>query len=157
MDKDRDQIRDASYYREKGYQVFPQYKIAIKAPCILEDVSRRSSDDNDFNYARVVDEDDSQKFAFYQFIINRMPFGYNSKSQEEQKAFRKSLLSKMGNNIVTVGYEKYDGVLIETIHNGYKQKGLMFIKDEYIIGLTVISNFNLEGRFNSFTNSICFY
>ena len=54
---------------------------------------------------------------------------------------------------VLFGYEEYIGYVGECTHNGYKQKGVMFWKENYIICLTVISNDNLEEKFNKFTNS----
>jgi hypothetical protein len=55
---------------------------------------------------------------------------------------------------IKFSYEEYPGYACETTHNGYRQKGVYFVKENFIIALTVISNNNLEAKFNKFTN--CF-
>ena len=54
---------------------------------------------------------------------------------------------------IKFSYDEYPGYACETTHNGYGQKGVYFVKENYIIALTVISNNNLEAKFNKFTNS----
>lgn len=55
---------------------------------------------------------------------------------------------------IKFSYDEYPGYACETTHNGYGQKGGYFVKENFIIALTVISNNNLEAKFNKFTN--CF-
>ena len=46
---------NAAYYKSKGFQVFPEYGLAIKPSCTLEDISNQMSGNNDLgviqNYA----------------------------------------------------------------------------------------------------------
>ena len=53
---------------------------------------------------------------------------------------------------ISFGYEGYKGYIGETSHNGMKQKGVIFSKDNYIIALTVITNDNIVTKFNKYTN-----
>ena len=53
---------------------------------------------------------------------------------------------------VSFGYEGYPGYVGETTHNGLAQKGVIFLKDNYTIALTVMTNDNIEAKFNAYTN-----
>ena len=153
-------VKNASYYRSKGYQVIPEFNIALKAPCKLKDVSRQASGDFDLNYAGAENENNPSKFAGYQIIITRLPVSYKYMSLEDQKAVKKNLLVQAqlmkDYKKVKVGHEEYEGFVMESSHNGNKLKGLTFIKDDLVLGLVVISNNDLESRFNQFTNSLHF-
>jgi len=149
------------YYKSKGYQVFPQYKFAIKAPCKLKDVSMMTSNDFTLNYMGTENENDKKKFAAYQLILTRLPASFIHLSQYEQGAVKRKLLEQAqlmdSYEEVKVGYEGYDGLIMQTRHNGYILKSVTFIKDDYIFGLVVISNDNINGRLNQFTNSLRFF
>lgn len=149
--------RDASYYKEKGYQLFSEFGFAIKAPKQLTDISKQAQGDFTLNYAVMVNENNPSETAYYQLIIIKLPVGY----KENPYIIKEKLLSMVENadnyKKVKVGYEGYDGYITEYKHNGYTGKGEMFYKDEYIFGLTVISNDNLEEKFNQFTNSLKFF
>ena len=69
------QTKDASYYCAKGYQVFRQQRVAVKAPVVLQDVSRQSSGDFALNYGGVEDEN-KPSMASYQFMVSDLPAGY---------------------------------------------------------------------------------
>lgn len=153
--------KDASYYRAKGFQVFPEYGFAIKAPVSLEDVSSIYDGGFALNYAGIQDGDSSGS-CFYQIIIDKLPIGYKNYSEREIKSRVKDLLKEqmssfhMVQQIYFSDYS-YVGYVGETSYNGKKQKGVMFYRDGCIYTMTAISNSLLETRFNAFTNAIKFF
>ena len=58
---------------------------------------------------------------------------------------------------VLFGEDKLEGYITQYIQKGYNAKGIIFIKNDCIYGLTLISNDKLEQRFNELTNGIHFY
>lgn len=154
-------IRNASYYRDKGYQIIPHYNFAIKAPCILKDISMQSQGDFTLNYGGILNEDNPSKLVAYQLTIVQLPASYLHMSLSEQNRVKeklKSQIQKIGiYKDVKVGHEGYDGYLVESTQDNYKLKGEMFIKDDLIFGLTVITNDDIESKFNTYTNSLKFF
>lgn len=148
----------SDYNKENYYQPFADYGFAITAPCKLRDVSHQSSGDFVVNYAGVLNENSLDKAVFYQVMAIDVPVGYkdlsNSEYEELVDALIKSSMSRMSNcKKVKFGYEEYNGYVGEAIVNGYRQKGVMFCKENLIITLTVITNDGLNEKFNEFTNS----
>lgn len=153
--------RDANYYKERGYHVFTEANIAVRTPCSLNDVSSQASGDFLINYGGVENENDERTFSAYQLIVTRFPVGYNNFSEDKKQSFREEIFSSAIHGVdnykrVKVGYEGYDGIIIESSKNGYSLKGETFIKGDFVYGLVVVSNDNLESRFNQYTNSIRF-
>lgn len=136
---------------------FPQYGFSIDAPCVMEDVSAQASGDFLINYGGVTDGNSREKMAAYQLIVTRVPIGYKDLSKEQyEEAVDKALRSQVQRfksfNPVRFSYDEFPGYACETTHNGYGQKGVMFAVENYIIALTVISNNDLDAKFNKFTN-----
>ena len=151
-------IKDIAYYQKRGYQIFQEYGFAIKAPCLLEDVSQQVSGEFLLNYGGITEKNNPAKITFYQLAINKLPIGYKDIPIDKLKSAIDSKIRDAMKNLknckpILFGYEEYQGYVGECITKGYSQKGLMFSKDNYIICLTVISNDNLEEKFNKFTNS----
>lgn len=149
--------RDSEYCHSNNFQIFEKFGFAIKAPCKLEDISRQASGDFILNYGGITDKN-TTNMTFYQLMANRLPVGYKNVSTDKLKNLMKDTIKEMMKNFhnctpVLFGYEEYIGYVGECTQNGYKQKGVMFWKENYIICLTVISNDNLEEKFNKFTNS----
>ncbi len=153
--------RNAATYinvAESEYRLnFPEYGFSINAPCVMKDVSAHSSGNFLINYGGVTDENNPEKMAAYQLIVIRVPVGYRDFSKEEygrmvDKALRSQAQKFKSFKPIRFGYEEYPGYVCETNHNGYGQKGVYFAKENYIIALTVISNNNLNAKFNKFTN-----
>ena len=142
---------------EDFYFEFPEYGFTITAPCQMKDVSANSSGSFLVNYGGTTDENDPKRMAAYQLIVTRTPIGYKDMSHAKyKKMIDDQIRSQMQNfksyKAIKFGYEEYNGYVCETSTNGYAQKGVIFVKDNLIITLTVISNDNLEARFNKFTN-----
>ena len=143
---------------ENGYTLdFSEYGFILKAPCKMENVSAHASGNFLLNYGGVTDADDPNKMTAYQLVVTRLPIGYKDVDEKELTnridALIKSQMSSMKNvTPISFGYEGYKGYVGETSHNGMKQKGVIFSKDNYIIALTVISNDNLVAKFNKYTN-----
>lgn len=136
---------------------FSEYGFILKAPCKMEDVSAHASGDFLLNYGGVTDADNPNKMTAYQLIVTRLPIGYKDINEKELTnkidVLIKSRMSSMKNvTPINYSYEGYKGYVGETSHNGMKQKGVIFSKDNYIIALTVITNDNLVAKFNKYTN-----
>ena len=136
---------------------FREYGFTLKSPCKLEDVSSQVKGDFLINYGGVINQDNPNTMAAYQLIVSRLPVGYKDvpKNVLESKFddFIRTSMSHMKNlKSIRFGYEGYKGYVGETTHNGMKQKWAIFLKDNYTIALTVMSNDNIEAKFNSFTN-----
>lgn len=136
---------------------FSEYGFMLKAPCKMKDVSAQASGDFLLNYGGVTDADNPKKMTAYQLIVTRLPIGYKDINKKELTnkidVLIKSQMSSMKNvTPINFGYEGYKGYVGETSHNGMKQKGVIFSKDNYIIALTVITNDNLVAKFNKYTN-----
>ena len=58
------------------------------------------------------------------------------------------------NNVeaIKVGYEGFPGYVGYTEHQGLQQKGMMFAVNNYIIAMSVMTNDDLETKFNKFSN-----
>ena len=136
---------------------FSDYGFILKAPCQMEDVSAQASGDFLLNYGGVTNAGDPKKMTAYQLVVTRLPIGYKDVDEDELKnkidGLIKSQMSSMKNVApISFGYEGYKGYVGETSHNGMKQKGVIFSKDNYIIALTVITNDNIVTKFNKYTN-----
>lgn len=143
---------------EKEYtKEFPEYGFSIKTPCKLEDVSAHSSGDFIMNLGGVTDGDDKQKIAAYQFIVTRLPVGYKNLSKAKLSKRIDDMLRQQTSHLknveaIRVGYEGFPGYVGYTTHNGLQQKGMMFAVNNYIVAMTVMTNNDLETKFNKFSN-----
>lgn len=153
--------KDISYYKSKDYQIFSDYGFVIKAPCVLKDISMQSQGDFALNYGGIFNEDNPSKLVAYQLTIVQLPASYLHMSLSEQNRVKEKLESQIQKigifKEVKVGHEAYDGYLVESTKDSYKLKGEMFIKDDLIFGLTIITNDDIESKFNSYTNSLKFF
>lgn len=136
---------------------FSDYGFSIDAPCMMEDVSSQASGDFLLNYGGITDGNNREKMAAYQLIVSRAPIGYRDLPKEQYEKMVDDVLRTQVQRFRTYkairfSYDELPGYVCETSHNGYGQKGVMFAMDNYIIALTVISNDNLEAKFNKFTN-----
>ncbi|MDE7381208.1 MAG: hypothetical protein K2N03_03650 [Muribaculaceae bacterium] len=138
-------------------KIFPEYGFSIKVPCKLKDVSAHSSGDFLLNLGGVTDENDMQKMAAYQFIVARLPVGYKNFSKTELSKRIDNMLRQQTSHFknveaIRVGYEGFPGYVGYTTHNGLLQKGMIFAVNNYIVAMTVMTNNDLEAKFNKFSN-----
>lgn len=155
------QTKDAAYYRSKGYQVFNQFGVAVKAPVQLLDVSRQAEGDFALNLGGIEDENKST-MAFYQFIVSALPAGYRNYSESQMQEMMDDQLKTMTRSFTNVkkvyfGEEGCIGYVGDTKTQGYMQRGLVFYRKGHTYAVTVITNYQLEQRFNKFTNGIKFF
>lgn len=144
-----------------NYQTFDKYEIAIKAPCKLVDISNQTNNDFELNYGGIDNEYNKDKMAAYQLMIVKLPVGYKDlppttlKKKVDEKL--KDMMKSFENvESIKFGYENYLGYVGEATTKGYASKGIFFHRENYIYCLTIISNDNLEERFNMLTNNIKF-
>ncbi len=146
------------FIQEKKFvKEFPEHGFSIETPCPLKDVSEQSDGDFLVNYAGTTNENDEKKFAFYQVMVTRLPVGYNNLSASEREKMIDRLLEEAtykseSAKPIRFSYDNYKGYEMTSHHNGYKQKGVIFSKENLFICLTVISNDRLDEKFNKFTN-----
>lgn len=145
-------VQTESYVKE-----FSDLGFSIETPCVLKDVSDQTEGDFIINYAGTTDENDEEKFTFYQVMATKLPVGYKDLSKEELNNMIDNLLKEAASKSesskpIRFGYENYKGYEMTSHHNGYKQKGVIFSKENLFICLTVISNDRLDEKFNKFTN-----
>ena len=155
------QTKDAAYYRSKGYQVFSQFGVAVKAPVQLQDISRQAEGDFALNLGGIEDENEST-MALYQFIVSALPAGYRNYSESQMQEmmdeqFRTMTASFTNVKKVYFGEEGCIGYVGDTKTQGYKQRGLVFYRKGHTYAVTVITNHQLEQRFNKFTNGVKFF
>lgn len=136
---------------------FPDYGFSIDAPCPMKDVSAQASGNFLLNYGGVTDGNSRDKMAAYQLIVSRVPVGYRDLPKEQYENKIDEVLKTQVQRFrsfkpIRFSYDELPGYVCETSHNGYGQKGVMFAMDNYIIAMTVITNNELEAKFNKFTN-----
>ena len=148
---------DSAAVAEENYLEFPQYGFSIETPCELKDVSSQASGDFLLNYGGITDGNDPERMAAYQLIVSKVPVGYRDLPRKTYEQMVDGLLRVQAQKFksskaIKFGYEEYPGYAVETTKDEYEQKGVIFVKDNLVIALTVISNDNLEAKFNKFTN-----
>lgn len=129
-------LKDISYYQERGYQIFQEYGFAIKAPCLLEDISQQVSGEWLLNYGGIANKESPEKRTFYQLAVNRLPVGYKDIPADKLKSAIDSKIRDTMKNLkncksILFGYEEYQGYVGECITKGYTQKGVVFLKDNF--------------------------
>ena len=139
-------------------KTFKEFGFSIKTPCVLEDVSSQVNGDFAANFGGVDNQDDSENMTAYQVAVIKIPIGIEDYSEAEKNEFIDEQLSNRMASFSSVkrvlfSDNEYIGYVGDTHHNGLKQRGVMFNKDRYIIGLTVMTNSDLDRKFNKFTNS----
>lgn len=152
--------RNESYFKQKGYQIFPQFNMAIKSPVILKDISRQTSHDFDLEYGGVENENNPARFAAYQLMIFKLPASYKALSNQSKEQFRKYILNRFSNlngEFVKFSHEELDAYVAYSKIENYDSRCIYFLRDNYVFGLVVISNDRLTERFNKLTNDIQFY
>jgi len=151
-------IKNESYYKSKGYQVFSDFGFAVKCPVVLKDVSRISNDDFDFNYGGFLNEKSKEKLVFYQITIVKFPVGYKDMPYEEvQKKFMEFINTNAKGEPVRWGEEEYPASVHDYVHNGYSGRGISVLVEGKVYGFNVITNDDLNAKFNSFTNNVVFF
>lgn len=149
--------KDENYYISKGYQVFSNYKFAVNLPVKLTDLSNESRDSHEFNFGGFVNRNSQTNIVFYQIIINSLKNTYNSLSQTEKKEFEEKLIKEKipaNHRIINIyGQNTYS---FDYKQNNYNAKALFFIRDGKTYGFTIITNDNINEKFENFINNVFF-
>ncbi len=149
--------KDASYYRSKGYQVFAEFKFAVKCPCMLSDISQRISGDNDISYGCIVNENSDFHLIMYQILVKRVPQGYFSATTERKNQIEENLFNTMPGSKQRVVYNGVNAVVVSYESKGRTGKAIAFIKNGATFTFNLLTNDALEEKFNSLTNNIKFF
>jgi len=139
-------------------KTFEEFGFSISAPCILEDVSSQVSGTFEANYGGIVNPDDPENATVYQVAVTKLPSDIEGLSEADQQEIldqRMNLENAGFTNVKKVLFSdnNYIGYVGDTQHNGLMQRGMMFKKGKHIITLTVLTNIDLDEKFNKFTNS----
>lgn len=147
--------RNAAYYKSKGFQVFPEFGLAIKSSCLLEDVSNQMSGDNDLAYGCIQNESSKTAFIMTQLIVKRVPEGYLRASQSKKAEVENKMLTILGGErIVFLGQS---AVLKNYVNRGLSSRSISMIRKGSIYTFNMSTNDDLSGQFNRLTNSVKFY
>ena len=147
--------RDADYYSSKGFQIFPQYNLAIKCPVILTDISHSTKTNFDLHYSGIENNE-----AFYEMIVINLPLGYYDLSDDEKAKFERDFLAKkfQGKPVITeMGGQEVNAGIMEYTHQDGQGKGIAFIYNGKIFSFNIIAKEGINERFNKLTNNIVFY
>lgn len=151
-------VKESATETDTGFtKSFPEYGFSITAPCKLEDVSAHFSGDFLLNLGGITDGNNMQKMAAYQFIVARLPVGYKNLNKAELSNKIDDMLRQQTSHFdnveaIRVGYEGFPGYVGYTKHQGLRQKGMIFAVNNYVIAITVMTNNDLETKFNKFSN-----
>lgn len=152
------QVKNVSYYLSKGYQVFTKYRLAIKFPVKLSDLSSQTKDNSDFIHGGFLNKDSESKVVFYQVIINQLPAGYKDLNPSEKKTFEAKLLNeKFPGSKEKVIFMGVDAFVLSYKNNRYSGRSLVFIKYGRIYGFNIMTNDDIISKFNAMTNNIEFF
>lgn len=150
------QQKNAAWYRSKGYQVFNQYNLAIKTPVRLENLASQSRERHDFNYGGLADSRSESRQAFYQVIINNFPATYRNLPESEKAAFEEDMLKAIPEDAKEISLEGHRAFVYTYRHNNMRAKSLMLFKNGRTYGFNLITNNNLDGKFEELLKSIHF-
>jgi hypothetical protein len=154
---DFDKPKDASWYRARGYQVFSSRNLAVKAPVRLENMASQTRERHDFNFGGVENSRSESRIAFYQIIINNLPRTYQNLSDSEKIAFEEKMIREsFPRDAKQIEFKGLKAFILSYSHDGYMAKSLMFIKDGRTYGFNLITNNNLEAKFEEYINNIQF-
>lgn len=145
-------IKDENYYRQKGYQVFPEFKLALNFPCLLEDVSMKTPGNNDLSLGCTVGND-----VVYQVMIKKFPAGYRNTNKEEKQKIEDKFFAAFNLDKEYVIFNNIKAAVISYEHNGLMGKSLVFISGEQSFVFNLMCSDDINSRFNSMTNNIIFY
>ena len=137
---------------------FDKFGFSVRTPCVLEDVSAQVHGHFEANYGGMINEDDPENMTAYQVAVIKLPIGVEDYPKEEIDDIVDLKISEMMSNFSNVekvlfSDEEYPGYVGDTNSNGVNQRGVIFKKDRFIITLTVLTNSDMEHKFNRFTNS----
>lgn len=148
-------IDENIYNKELKHQIFPKYQFAIKTPLILEDISSQSKNQFALQYGVVEYPNDNSKSTAYQLIVH-VPPNYNF---ETQSSFKHSMLNS--NNELkwiqtTIGEQNIEAYISSFVQNGVSAKSILIFREEYILTINVMSNLDLESKYQFVADNFLF-
>jgi tetratricopeptide (TPR) repeat protein len=153
-------VRSEEYYQSKGYQIFPEFRIAVKCDCKLQDISTDTPGNFDISLGCANNTDSKEKVVMYQVMINKFPLSYSEATYAKKKKFAADFFSRLGStgNSKRVIFNNEDAIVVDYIYKGkIKGKSIAFIKDNANFGFNVMTNDNIDQKFNKLTNNIEFF
>lgn len=163
---EEDEVYNTTFKRvENQYKTdFPAYGFSVVAPCLLKDVSDEASGKYLVNYGGILNEYNPQKMVAYQVLVYELNLKYKNISRQEYEKNANSLLKKGFENgsvdsfeLIKFGKYGFPCCKVSTHWNSYKQQTIVFVVENKFIALNVITNDNIDKRFDDFINSVEFY
>jgi len=156
VDDDNQVLKNADYYKSKGYQVFSEYDLALSCPCNLEDGSTQISEQYDFNYGCIENQNSKSNLVFYQILINKLPFEYKNLGAIEKEDFENKMLNLSGIKECK-GFVFCDSIntkVCDYTKGEFSAKAMFFVWNGRTYIFNLITNDNLEGKFNTWLKQI---
>ena len=135
-------------------KTFKKYGFSITAPCVLEDLTSHGLG-NDAYFVGTVNPNDPQNATVYQVVVKKVPKSIDECSEAEINEMMDQIRKSGFTNVerLTFSDHKYPGFIGNKRQDGETVRAVMFSKDKYFIVLSVVSNSDLNQKFNQFTNS----
>ena len=147
--------RDASYYKAKGFQVFPEFGFAVKCDCLLEDISDQMKGNNDLAYGCYQNRGSKDNIVMTQIVAKRAPSSFLNASAAKKHEAENKLFSMMGGEkVVFLGQ---NAVVVNSTSNGNAGRAISFIRNGATYSFMMFTNNGLDSRFNYLTNNIKFF
>ena len=151
-------IKDERYYKSNGYQVFPQFNLAVKCPARLQNAPNANPNFT-LHYAGIDDNKRENKGGYYEVCIIDLSY-YPSETIEQKfhHEFMPRFLEGCEKSVISIA-GKERTVYIKTYQSGggNNGKGLALIQDGIIYMFSVAGNDRISQRFDDFISSIAFY
>lgn len=148
-------LRDAAYYKAKGFQVFPEYRFAVKCGCLLEDTSDQISGNNDLAYSCLQNTTSKSTVIMTQILVKRVPGGYGNASSSKKAEIESTMLKMLGGKkVIFLGQS---AVVTDYDNRGITGKAISFIRNGATYSFNMSTNDNLESHFNYLTSNIKFF
>jgi hypothetical protein len=151
-------VKDASYYKSKGYQVFSEFGFAVKCPKSLEDISSQMRAENDISYGCILNDNSRDKLVMYQVLVKKIPVGYLQASAAEKEKVEEQFFSSFSGEKKRVIFNNLNAVVVSFIgKEDITGKAIIFIRNGATYSFNLMTNDGLEQKFNLLTNNIKFF
>ena len=146
--------RDATYYKSKGFQVFSDYKLAVKCECTLQDGSRQIKNNYDLAYLCASGSKAAHSRFITQILVKKNPVGLASASATTKRELEEKLFSRLGGKRVTFNGQR--AIVTDNSTDGTNGRAISFMRNGATFSFIIYADNNLDEKFSKFTNNIFF-